>query len=107
MSDKSGRVRRIAAAERTWAVGRIDVIADRGPCFRWQGTRRDAIDAHKHYVALAEQFAGGSLHKRYAGYLMAYGMPRAGDQDRRPSSGGGVWSADEIEILKASRKYYS
>ena len=37
---------------RTWAQGKISVIANEVHCFDWSGTREDAIDLQKRYLAL-------------------------------------------------------
>jgi len=83
---------------RSWAVGRIEVIANDVPCFTWQGTRQDMTDVMASYEATAA--ANGTspeiYAKRAAGYLMVYGMPVAGMPDLRPSNHGTRW--DDINV---------
>src|SRR4051794_31556141 len=78
---------------RSWATGRIEVVANDVPCFSWQGTRQDMADVMANYetTAAANGWPPESYAKRAAGYLMLYGMPAVGDADRRPSNHGQRW----------------
>ena len=38
-------------AGRSWAEGKISVIANEVHCFDWSGTREDAIELQKRYLA--------------------------------------------------------
>jgi hypothetical protein len=43
-----------------------------------------------------------SYASRVAGYLMAFGMPKAGDIDQRPSRRGDSWTENEIALCRAA-----
>ena len=99
------RRRRAAGALRIWAMGAIEVMANERPCFDWVGTRDEAIELQRRYldaVSAASPHGAHSYAKRAAGYLIAYGLPTAGDPDHRPSSRGQPWGAGEVEIYKAA-----
>jgi hypothetical protein len=89
---------------RTWATGSIAVVANECECFEWSGTKQEAIELQKRFldVAVIYRNSAHSVAKRFAGYLMVYGMPKAGDVDCRPSSAGQLWSAAEVEICRAA-----
>jgi hypothetical protein len=94
------KARRAEAQARTWAIGSVEVVANDVECFSWSGTRQEAIQ--KLYLAASNAAGANSLSyaKRAAGYPIAYGMPGVGDKDRRPSSYGEPWRAEEIEVYK-------
>ena len=99
--------RRRAAADtpRSWATGLIKVTVNGVEAFEWSGTRDEAVDLQKRYlaaVAIASPFSVESFAARSAGYLITYGMPKAGDLDRRPSSLGSLWAQGDIDVLRAS-----
>jgi hypothetical protein len=95
--------KRRAAANRSWATGSIKIEANKQECFDWSGTREQAIDLQERYLEAANLFGGcHSYAVRGTGYLMCYGMPRAGDPDHRPSSMGGTWDDGELELLKVA-----
>jgi hypothetical protein len=79
---------------RSWAIGTIDVIANGVPYFSWRGTRHEAAALQKRYLDIVDTLGlrARSYALRAAGYLMAYGMPKKGDVDRRPSNHGGRWA---------------
>jgi hypothetical protein len=87
---------------RSWAIGTIDVIANGVPCFSWRGTRHEAAALHKRYLDIINALGhrARSYALRAAGYLMAYGMPKKGDVDQRPSNHGGRWAATDIELYR-------
>ncbi len=92
------------ALSRSWAAGSITIVANDVECFNWSGTRQDAVDLEKRFLA-ATGALGVPSHSyavRAAGYLMAYGMPRPGDIDQRPSTYGATWQHNEIEAYKAA-----
>jgi hypothetical protein len=103
---KMGEAKRKAAVRaRTWATGSITVSANDSECFRWSGTKREAIELQKRYLATVNALSPVDAHsyaKRAAGYLITFGMPRAGDIDQRPSHFGKPWNGDEIELYKAA-----
>jgi hypothetical protein len=81
---------------RSWAKGAFTVFANDVECFSWTGTKQDAIDVQKYCL---EHLGSGRLEEtvgalgippdiyaaQAASYLIAYGVPAAGDADRRPS----------------------
>jgi hypothetical protein len=90
-------------APRTWAKGAFTVFANGVECFSWTGTKQDAIDVQKY--CLETTGALGIPPDRYAAqaasYLIAYGLPAAGDADRRPSGLSDLqWSAGEALCFK-------
>ena len=96
--------KKAAGENRTWAKGSLRIEANGELCFEWNGTRDDAIELKKLYLdnvglsgLSAESFA-----KRAAGYLMAFGMPRVGDPDRRPSSLGADWQLIDVAMYRAA-----
>ena len=46
---------------RTWAQGKISVIANEVHCFDWSGTREDAIDLQKRYLARINTLASWAI----------------------------------------------
>jgi hypothetical protein len=89
---------------RTWATGLLKIVANESDCFEWTGTRQDAVDLQKRYLATANMVGCNphSYASRVAGYLMAFGMPRAGDIDQRPSRRGDLWTENEIALCRAA-----
>jgi hypothetical protein len=88
---------------RTWAQGSISVVANGAHCFSWQGTYQDAVALQKRWLAECDQIyalGAASVARRAAGYMMAYGMPKPGDVDLRPSHAGEKWSLGEVEHYK-------
>jgi hypothetical protein len=107
MEDKDmgeAKRRKAAARGRTWATGVIEVIANGVDCFMWSGTRRQAIKLQRRYLDAVNLLPIGahSYAKRAAGYLMAYGMPKAGDPDLRPSNHGARWDQLDIDFYKVA-----
>ena len=47
-------------------------------------------------------FSRRSYAKRAAGYLMAYGMPKAGDYDHRPANLGKPWREEDVALTRCS-----
>ena len=95
-----------SSSARSWATGLIEVRTDRADCFTWSGTKQDAVDLQKRFIEtinIASPIGCESYAKRAAAYLICWGMPQAGDLDRRPSSPHGrVWPADEVELSRAA-----
>jgi hypothetical protein len=92
-------------APRSWAKGAFTVFANGVECFSWTGTKQDAIDVQKRCLEIVG--ALGIPPDRYAeqaaSYLIAYGVPAAGDADRRPSGlSDQQWSADEALCFRYS-----
>ena len=90
---------------RTWATGAIKVVANDVECFGWIGTRRDAIHLQKQFLDAINALVPISAHsyaKRAAGYLMAYGMPKADDVDLRPSNHGNRWNQIDTDLYKSA-----
>jgi hypothetical protein len=90
---------------RTWATGLIEVVANEFACFTWIGTRQEAVNLQKQYLDMVNALVPISAHsyaKRAAGYLMAYGMPKAGDVDLRPSNHGNRWEQIDIDLYKCA-----
>lgn len=89
---------------RTWAKGRLRIEANDVHCFDWNGTRQDAINLQKRYLDFGNKLgiSAESYAKRAAGYLMAYGMPKVGEPDRRPSNFGRPWDRADIELYHAA-----
>jgi hypothetical protein len=92
-------------APRSWAKGAFTVFANGVECFSWAGTKQDAINVQKR--CLETVGALGIPPDRYAhlsaSYLIAYGVPAAGDADRRPSGlSDQQWSADEALCFRYS-----
>lgn len=88
---------------RAWATGSITIIANNVECFGWIGTRRAAVEMQKQYLEAINTLvpiSARSYAKRAAGYLMAYGMPSAGDVDLRPSNHGNRWNQIDIDLYK-------
>lgn len=93
------------ATKRSWLMGSIEVEANEQPCFRWTGTRDDAIKLQKRYLEAVETWtivSAESYAKRVAGYLIAFGMPKVGDPDQRPSMLGQSWTEEEIARFKSA-----
>jgi hypothetical protein len=93
-------------APRSWAKGSFTVFADSGSggvveCFSWAGTKQDAIDVQKRCLEICGTLDFRSIPPdtyaaQAASYLIAYGLPAAGDADRRPSGRSDQqWSAEE------------
>jgi len=104
-----GKAKRKASARaragtgRSWATGSITIYANAVECFSWTGTKQDAIALQKRFIETANTL-GVECHSyacRAAGYLMINGMPRIGDEDRRPSRLGQRWG-NEVEVYKAA-----
>jgi hypothetical protein len=84
-------------------TGSIKVVANDVECFTWQGTYQDAVALQRRWLDESFQIYTNSTEssaKRAAGCLMAYGMPKPGDVDMRPSHASQRWTAEEIEIYK-------
>ena len=97
--------RQAIEATRSWAMGSITVVANNVECFGWIGTKREAIELQKRYLDAVDALMPISAHsyaKRAAGYLMAYGIPKAGDVDLRPSNHGNRWDQIDIDLYKAA-----
>jgi hypothetical protein len=94
----------VEATTRPWATGVIRIVANDRECFSWSGTRQEAIELEKRFLDAATALGDSaySCAVRTAGYLMCFGMPRAGMQDLRPSRLGDTWDGNEIEALKAA-----
>jgi hypothetical protein len=93
------------AATRSWAPGSIEVEANDQYCFTWKGTKDDAINLQKRYLQAVETWtvvSAESYAQRVGGYLIAFGMPKVGDPDQRPSNIGQMWTEEEIARLKAA-----
>jgi hypothetical protein len=93
------------AAARTWLKGSIEIEANELPCFEWTGTKDEAIKLQKEYLRAVETWtmvSAESYAKRVAGYLLAFGMPKEGDPDQRPSNLGQAWTTEEIARLKTA-----
>jgi hypothetical protein len=90
------------AAPRTWATGAIKIAANDRDCFDWSGTRAQAIEKEKIFLDITNRLGlnAHSYAKRAAGYLMAYGMPQAGEPDMRPSNLGKSWDSVDVELYK-------
>jgi len=97
---------------RTWAMGAIKVVANDVECFEWSGTKQEAVALQQAYLdttnallsisGIRERLSAHSYAKRAAGYLMAYGMPKAGDADLRPSNHGNRWNQTDIDLYKSA-----
>jgi hypothetical protein len=90
-------------AARSWATGALRIEANDEVCFEWIGTRQEAIELQKRYLDVVNHIpdmSAESYAKRAAGYLMAFGTPKAGDPDRRPSFRGNVWQAGDVELYR-------
>jgi hypothetical protein len=94
---------------RSWAKGSFTVFANGVECFIWTGTKQDAIGLQKRYLETVNSVlnilditdANSDLYaNQMAAYLIACGMPKAGDADRRPGKFGKLWSAEEIMFYK-------
>jgi hypothetical protein len=92
-------------APRSWAKGSFTIFANGVERFSWTGTKQDAINVQKR--CLETVGALGIPPDRYAAqaasYLIAHGLPAAGDADRRPSGRSDLqWSADEALCFRYS-----
>ena len=87
---------------RTWAQGKISVIANEVHCFDWSGTREDAIDLQKRYLARANALGipAFSYSERVVGYLVVFGMPKVGEPRLMPDGFGEPWSAEDVEMYR-------
>jgi hypothetical protein len=98
--------RKAAAAltTRTWATGKLRIEAYDVHCFDWIGTRQDAVDLQKRYLDIVNLtgLRAASFAARAAGYLMAFGMPKVGEPNRRPSSLGGHWLTEEVGLYHSA-----
>ena len=91
--------------------GSLRIEANGELCFEWNGTRDDAIELQRLYLRGQRRGQGNQTHraqaestgKRAAGYLMAFGMPRVGDPDRRPSSLGADWQLMTSHVSRRHR----
>jgi hypothetical protein len=93
---------RAANTSRTSATGRIEVMANGHECFIWTRTQQDAIELQKRYLKTMNAASSVSYARRAAGYLMAFGMPKPGDKDRRPSNFGNPWTENDIALYRAA-----
>jgi hypothetical protein len=108
-------------APRSWAKGSFTIFANDVECFSWTGTKQDAINIQKRCLEICSTLDFRSIPPdtyatQAASYLIAYGVPAAGDADRRPS---GLldpqyqrWSADEAlcfryAILRAALREHA
>jgi len=92
-------------ASRSWAMGSIKVGANDVDCFEWSGTKQEAVALEQAYLDATNALLPISAHsyaKRAAGYLMAYGMPKAGDAELRPSNHGNRWNQTDIDLYKSA-----
>jgi hypothetical protein len=97
--------RKAMATARTWVMGSITVVANDVECFGWIGTRGEAVDLQKRYLDTIDALvpiSARSYAARAAGYLMVYGMPKAGDVDLRPSNHGDRWDQTDIDLYKSA-----
>jgi hypothetical protein len=102
--DAEEREGKHVTVNRTWAMGSIEVVANDAECFGWIGTKQEAVHLQKQYLDAINALVPISAHsyaKRAAGYLMAYGMPKAGDVDLRPSNRGNRWNQIDIDFYKS------
>ncbi len=85
---------------RSWAEGKISVIANGVHCFDWSGTREDAIELQKEYLARAGELGipAHSYAKRAAGYLMVFGAPKLGEPRLMPNGFGEKWTAEDVAL---------
>jgi hypothetical protein len=93
-----------ASASRSWMTGKIEIYANDMECFTWSGTRDEAIAVQKRYLDGMNKL-GVNCHSyavRTAGYLMAFGMPKVGDQYRGPTGFGQPLDSGDIELYKAA-----
>lgn len=92
------------ATVRTWARGAIKIVANNVECFDWSGTREDAADLCNSFLATLAanhvQISADSYARRAAGYLMAFGVPKEGEPDLRPSNFGQHWTCTEITMQR-------
>ena len=97
-----GEARRKARhqAGRAWAKGAIKVVANGVECFDWNGTREDAVDLQKRYLAAVNGLGldARSYAKRAAGYLMVFGAPKAGEPRLMPNGFGAPWESVDVEM---------
>src|SRR5215831_18530409 len=93
-----------AKRRRETATGTLMVGANSERRFEWTGTRADSIALQKRFLQAAEFFPHGaqSYAWRAAGYLIVFGLPKAGDPDQRPSRLGETWEQNEIDAYKAA-----
>jgi hypothetical protein len=86
---------------RSWAKGSFTIFANDVECFSWAGTKQDAINIQKRLLETVGTLGIRGIPPdvyavQAASYLIAYGVPAAGDIDRRPSGlSDQRWSADE------------
>jgi hypothetical protein len=92
------------ARGRSWATGAITVVANDVECFRWSGTRQEAVDLQKRFLETMNMagFSASSHADRMVGYLGAFDMPAAGMPDQRPSNFGRPWDQIDVELFKAA-----
>jgi hypothetical protein len=93
------------ATKRSWLTGSIKIEANEQSCFAWSGTKDEAIKLQKDYLQAVETWtivSADSYAKRVAGYLIAFGMPKVGDSDQRPSMLGQSWTEEEIAKLQTA-----
>jgi hypothetical protein len=85
---------------RSWAEGKISVIANGTHCFDWSGTREDAIELQKDYLDAVNALGinAQSYAKRAAGYLMVFGAPKVDEPRLMPSAFGEKWTPEDVAL---------